>query len=439
MNAPLIVTPPADTASVPDVLVRILADKDKEVAERMAATPQAEIERAAAAAPKLRDFVGALCTRIGEGRTGLIAEIKRASPSGGLIRDPFDPPALAKAYEEGGAACLSVLTDTPYFQGRREDLEAARAACTLPVLRKDFMIHPWQVFEARAMGADAILLIMAALTDERANELEDIALSLDMAVLAEVHDRARTGPRAGPAHAADRHQQPRPAHAADRHRHDRGAGAAGAGRPTAGRRERHPHAQRRAPHGDGRGALHPGGRASDAAGGCGRRRAHAGRGALTAAMALTHFDAAGRAAMVDVSAKDETSRTATARGRIVMQPATLALIREGRAGKGDVLGVARIAGIMAAKKTSDLIPLCHPLMISKVAVDLEPEGEDAVAIEATVTLNGRTGVEMEALTAVTVAALTVYDMVKAVDRGMRIEDVRLVHKAGGKSGEFHGG
>ncbi|MEO3473820.1 cyclic pyranopterin monophosphate synthase MoaC [Roseomonas sp. CAU 1739] len=156
-------------------------------------------------------------------------------------------------------------------------------------------------------------------------------------------------------------------------------------------------------------------------------------------MALTHFDAAGRAAMVDVSAKDETSRTATARGRIVMQPATLALIREGRAGKGDVLGVARIAGIMAAKKTSELIPLCHPLMISKVTVDLEPEGENAVAIEATVALNGRTGVEMEALTAVTVAALTVYDMVKAVDRGMRIEDVRLVHKAGGKSGEFHGG
>jgi cyclic pyranopterin phosphate synthase len=155
-------------------------------------------------------------------------------------------------------------------------------------------------------------------------------------------------------------------------------------------------------------------------------------------MPLTHFDAAGRAAMVDVSGKDETSRTATARGRIVMQPATLALIREGRAGKGDVLGVARIAGIMAAKKTSELIPLCHPLMISKVAVDLEPQGEDAVAIEATVSLAGRTGVEMEALTAVTVAALTVYDMVKAVDRGMRIEDVRLVHKAGGKSGDFHG-
>ncbi|MCA3363548.1 MAG: cyclic pyranopterin monophosphate synthase MoaC [Roseomonas sp.] len=143
--------------------------------------------------------------------------------------------------------------------------------------------------------------------------------------------------------------------------------------------------------------------------------------------------------MVDVSPKAETARTATARGRIVMAPATLALIREGRAGKGDVLGVARLAGIMAAKRTSDLIPLCHPLMISKVAVDLEPEGDDAIIIEATVSLTGKTGVEMEALTAVSVAALTVYDMVKAVDRGMRIEDIRLVHKAGGKSGEFIGG
>ncbi|MCA3379954.1 MAG: cyclic pyranopterin monophosphate synthase MoaC [Roseomonas sp.] len=143
--------------------------------------------------------------------------------------------------------------------------------------------------------------------------------------------------------------------------------------------------------------------------------------------------------MVDVSPKAETARTATARGRIAMAPATLALIREGRAGKGDVLGVARLAGIMAAKRTSDLIPLCHPLMISKVAVDLEPEGDDAIIIEATVSLTGKTGVEMEALTAVSIAALTVYDMVKAVDRGMRIEDIRLVHKAGGKSGEFIGG
>ncbi|WP_149538101.1 cyclic pyranopterin monophosphate synthase MoaC [Siccirubricoccus phaeus] len=151
---------------------------------------------------------------------------------------------------------------------------------------------------------------------------------------------------------------------------------------------------------------------------------------------LTHFDEAGRAAMVDVSAKPETERVAVARGRVVMAPETLALIQSGTAAKGDVLGVARLAGIMAAKRTSDLIPLCHPLMLSKVTVDLTPAPPDAVEIEALVKLRGRTGVEMEALTAVTVAALTVYDMVKAVDRGMRIESVRLAHKSGGKSGSY---
>lgn len=151
---------------------------------------------------------------------------------------------------------------------------------------------------------------------------------------------------------------------------------------------------------------------------------------------LTHFDDQGRAAMVDVSTKAETSRTAIARGRIVMAPATLALIQAGEVGKGDVLGVARIAGIMAAKKTSELIPLCHPLLISKVTVDLTPAPPDAIEIEAMVKLSGQTGVEMEALTAVTIAALTIYDMCKAADRGMRIEAVRLVHKSGGKSGTY---
>ena len=151
---------------------------------------------------------------------------------------------------------------------------------------------------------------------------------------------------------------------------------------------------------------------------------------------LTHFDAQGRAAMVDVSAKDETARTATARGRIVMAPATLARIQAGAMGKGDVLGVARLAGIMAAKRTADLIPLCHPLALSKVTVDLTPVEPDTVEIEASCKLVGRTGVEMEALTAVSVAALTVYDMCKAIDRGMRIEDIRLVLKEGGKSGRF---
>jgi cyclic pyranopterin phosphate synthase len=152
---------------------------------------------------------------------------------------------------------------------------------------------------------------------------------------------------------------------------------------------------------------------------------------------LSHFDADGKAAMVDVTAKDITARTATAEGSITMAPETLALIEAGGVGKGDVLGVARLAGIMAAKRTADLIPLCHPLALTSVTVDLSCDGSaSAVHITATARLKGRTGVEMEALTAVSVAALTVYDMCKAVDRAMTIEAVRLTHKAGGKSGEF---
>lgn len=150
---------------------------------------------------------------------------------------------------------------------------------------------------------------------------------------------------------------------------------------------------------------------------------------------LTHFDEAGAARMVDVGDKPATSRLAVARGAVRMAPATLALVREGRAAKGDVLGVARLAGIMAAKRTADLIPLCHPLALTRVEVDLEPQ-EGRVAIEARVAVTGQTGVEMEALTAVSVAALTVYDMLKAVDRGMVIEEIRVVLKDGGKSGRF---
>jgi cyclic pyranopterin monophosphate synthase len=152
---------------------------------------------------------------------------------------------------------------------------------------------------------------------------------------------------------------------------------------------------------------------------------------------LTHFDATGNAVMVDVSAKPETVRTASARVRVVMAPETLATILAGTAKKGDVLGVARLAGIMAAKRTPDLIPLCHPLPIDAVTLDLTPDATGpAIDILATVRTTGRTGVEMEALTAASVAALTVYDMCKAIDRAMHIESLRVVHKAGGKSGEF---
>jgi cyclic pyranopterin phosphate synthase len=152
---------------------------------------------------------------------------------------------------------------------------------------------------------------------------------------------------------------------------------------------------------------------------------------------LTHFDAQGNAVMVDVSAKATTERTATAKGRVVMAPETLAAITGGAIKKGDALAVAQLAGIMAAKRTSELIPLCHPLPLTSVKVTLTPNtAEHAVEIEATVKTTGQTGVEMEALTAVSIAALTLYDMVKAIDRSMRIEAVRLTHKAGGKSGTY---
>jgi cyclic pyranopterin phosphate synthase len=154
-------------------------------------------------------------------------------------------------------------------------------------------------------------------------------------------------------------------------------------------------------------------------------------------MPLTHFDAEGRAVMVDVGAKPETARIARAEGAVVMAAATAALIAGGRAEKGDVLGVARLAGIMAAKRTADLIPLCHPLPLTAVTLDLRVDaGLPGVRITAEVRTPGRTGVEMEALTAVTVAALTVYDMVKAADRAMRIEGVRVTLKDGGKSGRY---
>ncbi|MCC6469319.1 MAG: cyclic pyranopterin monophosphate synthase MoaC [Alphaproteobacteria bacterium] len=152
---------------------------------------------------------------------------------------------------------------------------------------------------------------------------------------------------------------------------------------------------------------------------------------------FTHFDAEGRAVMVDVSGKAETDRVAVAEGSVVMQPETLRLIREGQMKKGDVLAVARLAGIMAAKRTPDLIPLCHPLALTSVAVDLALDAaRHAVDIRATCRITGRTGVEMEAMTAVSVAALTVYDMCKAVDRGMLISNIKLSYKSGGKSGDY---
>jgi len=176
-----------------DILARILATKAEEVAAARAARPYAVVEAAARAAGAPRDFAAALRAKIAAGRPAVIAEIKKASPSKGVLRADFDPPAIAASYEEGGAACLSVLTDRQYFQGAPEYLTAARAACALPALRKDFIVDEYQVAEARALGADAILLIVAALDDSRLAALEACAIAFGLAVLVEVHDNSELG------------------------------------------------------------------------------------------------------------------------------------------------------------------------------------------------------------------------------------------------------
>ena len=173
-----------------DILQRILAVKAQEISAAQARVPLAQMQAAARAAAPARDFTGALRAKIAAGRPAVIAEVKKASPSKGVLREQFDPAAIAATYERHGAACLSVLTDSQFFQGGLDDLKAARGACRLPVLRKDFMVDPYQVYEARAAGADCILLIVAALDAGRMRELEALAHELGMAVLAEVHDGA---------------------------------------------------------------------------------------------------------------------------------------------------------------------------------------------------------------------------------------------------------
>ena len=418
-----------------DVLAEICAEKRAHVARAKAVRSEAALLAEISEAPPVRPFAAALERHLAEGRYGLIAEIKKASPSAGLIRKDFDPQKLASAYAAGGASCLSVLTDGPYFQGSDGDLIAAREAARLPVLRKDFILDPYQVVESRRIGADCILLIMAALTNTAAAELAAAAAELGLDVLAEIHDGAeldralrlpvrliginnrnlktletdlRTAETLAREVPADRIVVAESGirRSADLDR----LAAAGARCFLVGETLM---------------------RESDVTAATRRLLG------FPADPGFTHLDADGRARMVDISDKQETERVAIAGARVVMRPETLERIRSGDVAKGDVLAVARLAGIMAAKRTAELIPLCHSLALTSVEVDLECMSvRSAVEITVTCKLRGRTGVEMEALTAASVAALTVYDMCKAVDRGMVVTDLRLVRKSGGKSGNW---
>ena len=407
-----------------DVLAEICANKREHVARSKAALPEPALRALLPEAPPIRPFAAALEAKAVRGAYGLIAEIKKASPSKGLIRADFDPPALAQAYEAGGATCLSVLTDAPYFQGSDEYLESARASCSLPVLRKDFILDPYQVVESRAIGADCILLIMAALEDGMARELAALAAELGLDVLVEVHDRAELDRALRlDARLIGINNRDLKTLKVDLRTAENLSPLVPPGRIIVGESGLNDPADldRLAAVGArcflvGESLM----RAGDVA--AATRR-------LLRLPDLTHIDVEGRARMVDVSDKDETDRVAVAGARVEMRPETLARIQAGDIAKGDVLATARLAGIMAAKRTSDLIPLCHPLALTSVAVDLACVLErSSVEITATCRLKGRTGVEMEALTAASVAALTIYDMCKAADKTMRITDITLVSK-----------
>lgn len=515
-----------------NMLDRIIAHKAKEVENAKSNLPLSEIEVQARMAAAPRGFVKAMQTSLAAGNPALIAEIKKASPSKGIIREDFDPASLAHSYELGGATCISVLTDVAFFQGHPIYLKEVRTASNLPVLRKDFMIDTYQVVEARAWGADCILVIMAAVDNATAASLINMANKWGMDVLVEVHNReeleralklntvliginnrnlqnfeiklevteglAPLIPKdriivseSGVTHPQDlqrlkrvgvhsflvgeclmrqenvenatryllgkdlvRVDQPPKTSSEDSSSlgkpesqvPDSGAQAQGVktgadhdfqtavqelgamiGADVEGAAEATPAAEKPATKdGPDEEAAHD------------KLMKETESVPHKPVQHLSHVNDVGEAHMVDISDKSATQRVAIAEGFVNMQPETLAQIQQNTMKKGDVLATARIAGIMAAKNTSDLIPLCHPLAITGIEVSFTPSAqpETGIRVLATVKVNGQTGVEMEALTAVSVACLTIYDMGKAVDKGMSFSGIRLLEKTGGKSGEY---
>lgn len=552
-----------------NMLDRIIAHKAREVENAKVNLPISEIEVQARMASAPRGFVKNIYNTHQSGRAALIAEIKKASPSKGLIREHFDPAALAVAYENGGAACISVLTDVPFFQGHPIYLKEVRSASSLPVLRKDFMIDPYQVVEARAWGADCILVIMAAVDDSMANNLTNVAREWGMDVLIEVHNRqeleralqldsvliginnrnlqtfeiklevteglapliphdrivvSESGifkhedltrlshvgvqtylvgeclmrqddvesatrrllgispletppqpsdqPARAEADGSDDAEDPHPVSQANAESHaEKLSGAKREGQKdteddfqaavqelgamigaTVGEPpEAEAQARRDSAVEKGTDSLADAPPLAGAgnkiqtsiADAISSKDKKVAGDAKTAGDAnstgkLSHVNEAGAAHMVDISAKDSSQRIAVAEGYVTMQPDTLAQIQQNAMKKGDVLSAARLAGIMAAKKTADLIPLCHPLQLTGVDVDFTPFSHPTTGIRvaAKVKVDGKTGVEMEALTAVSVACLTIYDMAKAIDKGMSFSGIRLLEKTGGKSGVY---
>lgn len=568
-----------------NMLDRIIMHKKREVENAKNNLPLSEIEAQARAAAAPRGFITSIKNAHDLGKAALIAEIKKASPSKGLIREDFDPASLAQAYEAGGATCISVLTDVAFFQGHPIYLKEVRTASTLPVLRKDFMIDTYQVVEARAWGADCILVIMAAVDDVTAQSLTNMAKKWGMDVLIEVHNRqeleralklnsiliginnrnlqtfdikletteglaplipkdrivvSESGifehkdlvrlshigvdtylvgeclmrqknveratkillgkevgaeePEAENDKSADGAALAQAKNNSIVAQVDKTSVAAAVGlvatavpkpnqsvaaAPEQGQKmavvpqavnDQNSNADRTEKPADGEAAADDDAKNTDidfqaavqelgemiggatgeviksvsliddnSAGNADAKSSNSELGHSQDNAKLSHVDESGAARMVDISDKSISQRVAVAEGFVQMQAETLGLIQQNAMKKGDVLAAARLAGIMAAKKTSDLIPLCHPLSISGVEVNFVPQSEptSGIRVTAMVKVDGKTGVEMEALTAVSVACLTIYDMAKAIDKGMSFSGIRLLEKTGGKSGAYH--